>query len=41
MRRGGALVMLILMMMMRGAGGRVMRVNRVHVQLIGHALGLL
>lgn len=40
MRRGGALVVLILMMM-RGAGGRVMRVDRVHVQLIGHALGLL
>lgn len=39
MRRGGALVVLILMMM-RGSG-RVMRVNRVHVQLIGHALGLL
>lgn len=40
MRRGGALVVLILMMM-RGSGGRVMRVDRVHVQLIGHALGLL
>lgn len=41
MRGGGALVVLVLMMMMRGTGGRVMRVNRVHVQLIGHALGLL
>lgn len=40
MRCGGALVVLVLMMM-RGTGGRVMRVNRVHVQLIGHALGLL
>lgn len=40
MRRGGALVVLILMMMW-GAGARVMRVDRVDVQLIGDAVGLL
>lgn len=39
MRRGGALVVLVLMMM--GGTGGVMRVNRIDVQLIGHALRFL
>jgi len=40
-RRGGALIVLVLMMMRGAGGGRVMRVDRVHVYRIGHAIGLL
>lgn len=32
---------MLILMMMRGTGGRMMRVDRVHIQLIGDALGLL
>lgn len=39
MRRGGALIVLVLMMMRSTSG--VMSVDRVNVQLIGHALSFL